>query len=119
MDETIRGLPPLVETLPLALENIPVGITLVDSWGTILYFNRKAAEILDRRPEYLGRDLRFCHTKPESVARIDAILADFRAGSEEVVEYEAVRYGRKLKVAFTPLRRAGNLIACAQTVIEA
>lgn len=119
MDENPRGPLLLDETLAMALENMPVAVTLVDPWGTILYFNRKAAEILDRRPEYLGRDVRFCHAKPESVAKIEAILADFRAGSDQMVEYEAVRHGRKRKVSFTPLRRESNLMACLQTVVEA
>ena len=118
MDEKASGTGLPQDLSALALDSLPVAITMVDPWGAILYFNQRAAEILDRQPEYLGRDVRFCHAKPESVARIDTILADFRAGSEAMVEYEAVRPDRKLRVLFTPLRQNGALVACVQTVVE-
>ena len=62
------------------LEQIPVGITVTDLDGKILYFNEYSAQIVDRKPEYIGMDIRSCHKKPESIVKIDTILSEWKAG---------------------------------------
>lgn len=44
------------EMISLAMECLGVAVTIIDTKGTLLYYNKKAAKILDRRPEYIGKD---------------------------------------------------------------
>ncbi len=101
---------------PSALENLPVGVTLVDPEGIMLYFNRRAAEILDRKPEYIGRDIRACHKEKRSNDKIDRILNEFRSGGTEPHSWRLERAGRYFNVTFTPLRKDGELIGALHTV---
>lgn len=111
----MTGLDP--ENLSLVLENLPVAVTVVDCDGRMLYFNRHAGRVLDRKPEYLGKDIRLCHQKPESNARIDRMMEAFRGGDQTPVYYEADRNGRRIAVAFVPWTVDGSLKGCIQTVI--
>jgi DUF438 domain-containing protein len=58
------------DQLALALENVPAGITIVDPGGRILFYNEFCTRYVDRKPEYIGKDIRFCHQKPESIEKI-------------------------------------------------
>jgi PAS domain S-box-containing protein len=106
----------LSEISPFLLDNIPIALTVIDSDGRILYFNRHSTRILDRKPEYLGRDVRACHLKPESIAKIDLMLEEFKNGRQEKFEYEIVRNGRRMAVTFLPLMLENKGIGCIQTV---
>lgn len=106
----------LSEISPFLLDNIPTAVTVIDSEGRILYFNRYSTRILDRKPEYIGRDVRSCHLKPESIAKIDFMLEEFKNGRQEKFEYETVRNSRRMSVTFLPLRLENKGIVCIQTV---
>jgi PAS domain-containing protein len=43
--------------LPLILDNLAAAITVIDLEGRMLYYNEYGAQILDRKPEYMGRDV--------------------------------------------------------------
>lgn len=101
---------------PLILDAVPVALTLIDLDGRMLYFNAYAAKILDRKPDYLGRDVRQCHRKAESNAAIDRVLKAFREGSREEVRYDIVRKGRAMTVTLGPLYSNGGPVACIQVV---
>jgi ATP/maltotriose-dependent transcriptional regulator MalT len=51
----------LAEWADRILEQAGVGVTIVDRNGSVLFYNKWAAEHLDRKPEYLGRDVRERH----------------------------------------------------------
>ena len=38
-----------------AMECMGVAATLINTEGTLLYYNKQAANILDRKPEYIGK----------------------------------------------------------------
>ena len=103
--------------LALILDTIPVGITVVDLKGHIQYYNEYSSRILDRRPEFIGRDIRECHEKSASIEKIDHMLAEFKNGRREEFGYETIRNGRHLAVKFSPLVVDDNITACIQTVI--
>ena len=48
----------------LALECMGVAVTIIDTNGILLYYNRRAAEILDRKPDYIGTDIHLHHKLP-------------------------------------------------------
>jgi PAS domain-containing protein len=102
----------------LALEELGLAVTLTDPEGVLLYYNPKAAALLDRRPEQIDGDIRSCHKKPESNAKIDDMLAAFKQGRLAPYNYEALRYGRRLSVTIKPLSRGGELLGVMQVVRE-
>ena len=103
--------------IPLILDRIPVAITVTDLDGKILYYNEYSSRILDRKPEYRRRDIRLCHEKHESIARIDQMLEEFRMGRPQEFVYEADRYRNRVVVTLSPFLIDGRLIGCIQGVI--
>lgn len=102
--------------MALILDRLPVGITVIDPEGRMLYYNEYSSQILDRKPEYLGKDVRACHEKSESKTKIDRMLQEFKQGKREEFYYETVRYGNTIGVTFTPLEADGWLFGCVQSV---
>jgi DUF438 domain-containing protein len=103
--------------IPLIIEHIPVAITGIDLEGNILFYNDYSSQVLDRKPEYLGTDIRACHQKPETKAKIDRMLAAFKTGRREDFYYETVRCGKNIAVTLSPFEVNDKLIGCIQSVI--
>ena len=106
-----------VDQLALALENVPAGITIVDPRGCILYYNEFCARYVDRKPEYIGKDIRFCHQKPESIEKIGRILSDLASGKRGEYRYAAVRNGVKLVVTVVPFKDGEQLLGFIQSFV--
>ena len=103
--------------LAMVLEEIPVGITVIDLDGHILYYNDYCSKFVDRKPEYIGRDIRLCHNQSESILKIDTILADIKEGKRNTFYYEAQRNGKKLGVTVSPYEADGKLIGFIQSFV--
>jgi len=103
--------------IPLFLDKIPVGVTVIDLECHILYYNEYCAERLNRKPEWLGRDIRLCHQKQESNDRIDQMLEAFKNGRKEAFCYDANPYGDPLAISLAPLEINGELVGCVHSVI--
>ena len=101
----------------LVVEQLAVAITVTDLDGRIVYFNPYSAEILDRKPEYIGRDIRQCHNEPDSIRKIDHILEEFKRGGSAEFHYEASRGDRDFMVNVHPLKKNGHVIGCIHSVI--
>jgi DUF438 domain-containing protein len=69
-----------------------------------------SALIVDRKPEYIGMDIRSCHKKPESIVKIDTIFAEMKAGKRENYSYESKRKDKVLSVTISPYKCLGELI---------
>ena len=85
--------------LAMALEQVAVGITIIDLTGRILYFNEYCARFVDRKAEYIGRDIRDCHKKQESITRIDTMLEELRTGRESEIHYETKRGDKRISTS--------------------
>jgi DUF438 domain-containing protein len=112
--KAIEGFDP--DQIPLILDKIPVAITVIDLEGNILFYNQYSSQILDRKPEYLGADIRSCHQKPETNDRIDGMLAEFKAGRRDDFYYEAFRYGKDIAVTLSAFEVDGRLVGFIQSV---
>ena len=102
--------------IPQIIDKIPVAITVIDLEGHILFYNQYSSQVLDRKPEYLGTDIRGCHQKPETNERIDHMLAEFKAGRRDEFYYEAFRYGKDIAVTLSAFEVDGQLVGCIQSV---
>ena len=100
--------------LAMVLENIPAGITVIDSKGRILYYNAYCSRFVDRKPEYIGKDIRFCHRKPESIEKIEGILSELNEGKIKEFYYETERGGSKLGVTVSRFYVGGKQIGFIQ-----
>ena len=107
---------PLQELITLAMDCLELAVTIIDPQGTLLYYNRRSAEILDRNPEYLGSDIHLHHKKETTNQKVDAMLQEFSEGRTEPFSYESKPYGKVVLVTLTPLRTDGQFIGCVQAV---
>ena len=106
---------PLSEMAHLALDCLDLAVSIIDADGTLLFYNRHSAKILNRKPEYIGTDIHTHHKEPAN-EKLDRMLRDFRNGRTDPVHYEARPYGKVISVTLTPLIKAGEFLGCVQTV---
>ena len=107
----------LQKLAPAVLEHIQAAVTVIDLDGTILYYNTYAAGILDRKPEYIDRDVRGFH-KDESNIKIDRIIDGFKAGSREPVEYDITRDNVVFRVTVRAFVVDEKVLGCVHTVVK-
>ncbi len=105
----------LAKLMTPAMDALDVAVTLTDPQGILLYYNRQASRILDRKPEYIGTDANDHHKKPSSNEKFKSMLDSFRAGRTEPYRYQAKPYGKPLEVTFAPILKDGVYIGCVQT----
>jgi PAS domain S-box-containing protein len=105
------------ELIKLAMDSMGVAITIIDTEGTLLYYNDQAAKILDRKPEYMGKDVHSHHKKTASNRTLDLMLQDFQKGRTEPFHYEAKPYGKIIHVTVSPILENGKFVGCVQSVV--
>lgn len=106
----------LDELFKLAMDSMGAAVTIIDTKGTLLYFNRHSTKILDRKPEYIGTDIHSHHKEPGSNKKVDRMLKEFREGRKEPFRYERKLYGKIIFVTLSPLIKNGEFVGCVQTV---
>ena len=47
----------LGELVNFAMDCMGAAVTIIDTNGTLLYYNQHSAKVLDRKPEYIGTDM--------------------------------------------------------------
>ena len=99
-----------INQLAKVLDKTPAGITVIDKEGHILYYNEYCARFVDRKPEYIGKNISFCHQNPESMVKIKRILSELNDGNEKEFYYESERGGNKLGVTVSPFDVDGKQI---------
>lgn len=102
------------DKLAAVLDQVPAGITVFDLEGQILYYNDYSTRFVDRRPEYIGRNLASCHKKDEIVVRIKQMFSDLAAGKKDEVYYESQRGENKLGVTVTRFSFEGEHVGFIQ-----
>lgn len=106
----------LEELIHLAMDCMVVAASIIDSKGTLLYYNRHSEKILDRKPEYIGTDIHSHHKKAGSNEKLDRMLKAFEEGRTEPFHYEAKPYGKIIFVTLSPIVKNGEFLGCVQTV---
>lgn len=100
----------------LAVESMGVAVTIIDTEGNIVYYNRQAAKILDRKPEYIGEDIHSHHKKSTSNKKVDLMLQEFQKGRTEPFHYKARPYGKTILVTLSPILKDDKFVGCTQSV---
>jgi DUF438 domain-containing protein len=70
----------LGELVDLAMDCMQVAVTIIDTKGTLLYYNLHSTKILDRKPEYIGTDIHSHHKKADSNKKVALMLKEFEEG---------------------------------------
>jgi sensor histidine kinase regulating citrate/malate metabolism len=106
----------LGELINFAVDGLEVAVSIIDTKGTLLYYNRHATKILDRKPEYLGSDIHSHHKEADSNKKVSRMLKEFEAGRKDPFHYEAKPYGEIISVTLSPILKNGKFVGCVQTV---
>jgi len=92
-----------VEQLIALFSTLPVDITFVDADDRVAFFSEGPDRVFARSRAVIGRKVQYCHP-PRSVAVVDQILADFRAGRQNVAEFWINFQGRFVHIRYFPVR---------------
>lgn len=94
---------------------LPVEITFVDEKDVVRYFNSNGKPIYPRPESALGRSVQKCHSK--SLAMVNRILDDFRAGRRDFAVFWADRNGRMIYTRYLAVRDSeGRYMGCLEVV---
>lgn len=100
------------------LEYAGVGVTIIDREANVLYYNKWASEHLDRKPNYIGDDVRNRHRRAITNPRFNAMLKLFEDGRTEPVRYVARPYGKTtILVTVSPVFVLDELVGFSQIVL--
>jgi DUF438 domain-containing protein len=69
------------------LEALPVDITFVDENDTVRFWNKHESRAMKRPASVLGSNVRDCHPTA-SLEKFDALMADFKSGKKDCLEYQ-------------------------------
>jgi DUF438 domain-containing protein len=92
--------------LDLILRNLPVDVTYVDETGHVRYYS-EGDRIFPRSPAVIGREVSNCHP-PKSVAVVERIVEEFRAGTKDTAEFWIELHGRFVWIRYIALREEGG-----------
>lgn len=103
-----------LEELSALLDTLPVDITFVDAEDRVRYFNDPKERIFPRTTAILGRKVQQCHPQ-KSLALVNRILDDFRAGRRDEAEFWIDAGGRKVHIRYFAVRdRDGRYLGCLE-----
>ncbi|UCC90273.1 MAG: DUF438 domain-containing protein [Dehalococcoidia bacterium] len=81
------------------LEAIPVEISFVDENDLVRFWNKHETRIFKRPISVSGKSVRNCHPK-HSLHKVNQILADFKSGKRDSVEFWIDLNGRKIYIRY-------------------
>ena len=100
-----------------AMDCLGIAVTILDPDGILLYYNKHAAEVLDRKPEYIGSEVYEFHKKATSNEKIRSMIHEFRNGRTTPFHYKAKPYGKIIFVTVSPILEEGIFKGCVQSVV--
>ena len=89
--------------LSALLDSLPVDITFIDKDDRVRYFNQAQGRIFVRSPAIIGRAVQNCHPE-KSVAIVNRILDEFKAGTRDVAEFWINMGGKTVYIRYFPVR---------------
>jgi hypothetical protein len=106
------------EQVDLVLRHLPGEITFVDEHDVTVYYSDPRHRLFSRTPDILGKSVQSCH-QPASLPAVNRILEAFRAGTQDVVDFPAVKDGRPIFVRYIAVRdAAGAYRGCLEIALD-
>ena len=106
----------MLPMLEKALHQMPAALTVLDLTGKVLFYNDFSASFLDRKPEYIGRDVRGFHLAASN-EKVDYILKSYARGSTEMFTWQLSRDGNLFQVRVAPLMEDGKCTGLLHVVL--
>lgn len=115
LEDLALGLDPQV--LTAMLNTLPIELSFVDAGDRVRYFSHEnLPKIFPRTRGAIGTPVQQCHPE-KSVHKVNAILADFKAGRRNVAEFWIDLQERKIHIRYWALHgRDGAYLGCLETV---
>ncbi len=85
------------------LNALPIEITFVDRDDTLRYFSESNNRVFHRTKSAIGRKVQNCHP-PQSVERVERILASFKEGRRDSAEFWMKQRGKFVHIRFLAVR---------------
>jgi len=106
------------DVLNVLLETLPVEFSVLDANDRVLAWNRHSSRIFKRPEAVVGRNVADCHPK-HSLAKVEAILSEMKAGKREKARFwiDLGPEGKKEKVLieYHALRgKDGGYLGCME-----
>jgi hypothetical protein len=95
------------EQLRALFSTLPVDLTFIDADDRVRFFSEGPRRIFERSQAILGRKVQHCHP-PKSVHVVEQILADFRAGRQNVAEFWIELHGKFVHIRYFAVRDEGG-----------
>jgi DUF438 domain-containing protein len=84
-------------------KSLPVDLTFVDAQDRVAFFSEGPERVFARSRAIIGRAVQNCHP-PKSMAIVEKILADFKAGRESVAEFWIEMGGKFVHIRYFAVR---------------
>jgi DUF438 domain-containing protein len=103
-----------LEQVNLIFTHLPVDLSFVDETDTVLFYSEGPERIFPRTPAVIGRKVQNCHP-PKSVHMVQAILDEFRAGTQNTAEFWIEIQGKFIHIRYFAVRDdAGAYRGCLE-----
>jgi len=83
--------------------HLPVDLTFVDAQDRVAFFSEGPERVFERSRAIIGRHVQNCHP-PKSLATVEQILSDFKAGTQSVAEFWLQMGGKFLHIRYFAVR---------------
>jgi len=102
------------EQLSALFSTLPLDLTFVDADDRVAFFTEGPDRIFARSKAIIGRRVQHCHP-PRSVEIVDQILADFKAGRQDVAEFWIDFHGKFVHIRYLAVRsEAGEYLGTVE-----
>jgi len=107
-----------LEQLNIMLTVLPFDVSFVDENDRVRFYS-EGERIFPRSPSAIGREVRNCHP-PRSLAKVEEILAAFKAGDKDIAEFWIEMGPRFVHIRYFAMRDAqGGYKGCLEVVQDA
>jgi DUF438 domain-containing protein len=104
--------------LDVLFRTLPFDLTYVDERDRVRFYS-EGMRVFPRSPGAIGREVRNCHP-PKSLAKVEQILAEFKAGLKDVAEFWIEMGGKFIHIRYFALRDdIGAYKGCLEVVQDA
>lgn len=91
------------EQVNLIMTHLPVDLSFVNEHDEVVYYSASPERIFPRSPGVIGRKVQNCHP-PKSVAMVEKILAEFKAGARGVADFWIQMKGKFIVIRYFAVR---------------